>query len=794
MERLQSISTSDKRRSVSGHKPGLSRTQSSKLRQSITGRGGHREAQTIEVKVLDEHGIDVTPKPLLGARVINNRGTGNATGTSTPNSEASVADFMDGRMSSAGFSLRGSHTFDRSATASPEQGGDAASDAGSVDEGRAEKDKHKEAPAAPAVSVWVEDPPSRPEDFERGVHVYLRETETFFLIDMPARCVQVDSAEAAAVKERNESYKQLLRRHAEGEVGTENSSQTLIFTSKSRDVQTAEEPPVDMGCQTSDATIYDDTVRGAATDAGPSPRVPGGEDAHAVSAEALAAGVTTGSGSLVVAAAVDMHTPPGQRPSSSMSMADARRMSTMSSMSMSESGAGPEQAVYEGGAMRVGGGGGDGVSGVASGPPAEEAAVPLSSFRRMGHALSIMERAVLQNQHHDRLLMYRGYRLANAALMPTAPRALVHLWDFSCDAVGGRNVACMALNPAKEDLLAVAYGEYAFLRQRPGLVAFWSLKNPKHPLWYFEVPCGVTAVDFSTTAPNLLAVGRYDGTVAIYDVRQRGSTPMMESTLASGQHSDPVWNLKWVRRGNDNAEEWLISVSTDGRVVQWSIAKGLEHIELMNLKQAINGAAAPKKEAIVSRRAPGMCFDFSPRDSGTYLVGTEDGGVHRCSVSDSEQYLGTYNGHGGPIYAVRWAPYADRLFLSASADGTARLWREESDDPLLTFQSEDTQGEVADVAWSKTNGTVFGSVTTDGRLEIWDVSESVLKPSLTHIMDGYRLSCIMFAEGSPVVLVGNDSGSVSVFRMVGVENEAENLREQPYRLREALSGHVHATS
>ena len=39
---------------------------------------------------------------------------------------------------------------------------------------------------------------------------------------------------------------------------------------------------------------------------------------------ALAAGVTTGSGSLVVSAAVDMHTPPGQRPSSSMSVADAR--------------------------------------------------------------------------------------------------------------------------------------------------------------------------------------------------------------------------------------------------------------------------------------------------------------------------------------------------------------------------------------------------------------------------------------------------------------------------------------
>lgn len=161
-------------------------------------------------------------------------------------------------------------------------------------------------------------------------------------------------------------------------------------------------------------------------------------------------------------------------------------------------------------------------------------------------------------------------------------------------------------------------------------------------------------------------------------------------------------------------------------------------------------------------------------------------------MSDSEQYLSSYNGHGGPVYSCRWAPFAERLFMSASADGTARLWREDSPDPLLTFQSEDSQGEVSDVAWSKTNSTVFGTVTSDGRLEIWDISESVIKPSLTHIMDGYRLSCIVFAEASPVVLVGNDSGTVSVYRLVGVENQKETLREQPGRLREALSGHEKA--
>jgi hypothetical protein len=37
------------------------------------------------------------------------------------------------------------------------------------------------------------------------------------------------------------------------------------------------------------------------------------------------------------------------------------------------------------------------------------------------------------------------------------------------------------------------------------------------------------------------------------------------------------------------------------------------------------------------RMASGMCADFNPKDSSFYIVGTEEGSVHRCSVSYNEQ-------------------------------------------------------------------------------------------------------------------------------------------------------------
>ena len=36
--------------------------------------------------------------------------------------------------------------------------------------------------------------------------------------------------------------------------------------------------------------------------------------------------------------------------------------------------------------------------------------------------------------------------------------------------------------------------------------------------------------------------------------------------------------------------------------------------------------------------------------------------------------LQTYGGHNMPVYAVRWNPLHPRMFLSAGADWTVKLW------------------------------------------------------------------------------------------------------------------------
>lgn len=73
----------------------------------------------------------------------------------------------------------------------------------------------------------------------------------------------------------------------------------------------------------------------------------------------------------------------------------------------------------------------------------------------------------------------------------------------------------------RQDILAVGYGQFEFGPPVCGMVALFSLKNPGYPLWSFCTTSGVTAVDFSVHNPNMMAVGLYDGTLAVHDVKTR---------------------------------------------------------------------------------------------------------------------------------------------------------------------------------------------------------------------------------------------------------------------------------
>ena len=82
-----------------------------------------------------------------------------------------------------------------------------------------------------------------------------------------------------------------------------------------------------------------------------------------------------------------------------------------------------------------------------------------------------------------------------------------------------------------------------FMKQSRGMLLLYSLKNPSFPEYMFGSNSGVMCLDIHVDHPYLVAVGHYDGNVAIYNLKKPHSQPSFCSSAKSGKHSDPVWQV-----------------------------------------------------------------------------------------------------------------------------------------------------------------------------------------------------------------------------------------------------------
>ncbi|GMF41800.1 unnamed protein product [Phytophthora fragariaefolia] len=391
----------------------------------------------------------------------------------------------------------------------------------------------------------------------------------------------------------------------------------------------------------------------------------------------------------------------------------------------------------------------------------------------------------------------------------------------------GQNAHSAAAAAAAAGGTAVGAGSTG--EEQDGLVLFWSLTNPEYPERIYHLPVGVTSIDFSTAHPYLLAVGFADGVVAIYDTRKDDSVssapssstptssvpgamedssathvpvPIATSSGMGGKHLDAVWQVRWVARGGG---ESVVSISSDGRVVEWSLKKGLSYSDLMTLKRSPNpllggtGTAAAGAngvnsigDGVISRQASGRCLAFASRgDPSVYFVGTEDGLVHKCSVSYNEQYLQTYIGHTGPVYQLLVSPFCNDLFLSCSGDWSLKLWHQADPrgDAVLTFHSVDLAQAVLSASWSPSDAAVFAAVAEDGRIELWDLAQSTLDPIVRHFPKKY------ISVAAPVTqpTEGDGLGAAGSSREITPKGEGDTERlDDTYRDPNAVSTAVPA--
>ena len=426
--------------------------------------------------------------------------------------------------------------------------------------------------------------------------------------------------------------------------------------------------------------------------------------------------------------------------------------------------------------------------------------------------LKLVERQIMQIINLNAYSYYRDWNKNEENLEKDL---LLMLLAFPADGatIKNRSVTALTWNPAFEDIFAVGYGSYSFPKKSEakdriddgeersddtlenGYIFVYSIKNNHHPEVKYITDSSVLSLDFHPTKSFLLVAGLYDGTICVYDIKQKIKTPLIICDLRLQRHMDPVWQVKWYPI-SDKEENIFFSVSSDGKVNKWSFSenkKTFEYEEMLLLKYSecrelslkANPDSTDKEnvdEGFIFGNAGGMCIDFNPHNNyqHLYLVGTEEGYIHLCSVNHRGHIMNSYEGHSMAVYNITWNRFHPKIFLSCSSDWSIKFWHYKRIAPLLVF---DMQSAIGEVAWSPWCSTIFAAVTIEGEMKFYDLNRNRKTHIFKETYSKMAINHIAFNQKEYVFLTGNDRGKVRLWRMAEVlrqtiDKEEEKAKEQ----------------
>jgi WD40 repeat protein len=143
-------------------------------------------------------------------------------------------------------------------------------------------------------------------------------------------------------------------------------------------------------------------------------------------------------------------------------------------------------------------------------------------------------------------------------------------------------------------------------------------------------------------------------------------------------------------------------------------------------------------------------IDFSPNDK--WLVSASEDGTARIWSRADGTLLTTIKGHQSFVSRVHFSPDSLQV-LTASADTTARLWSAQDGKLIRIFQGHD--GTLIDAQFSP-DGSRILTASVDGKAKLWDKTTGQLIHTLT--TDSQALNVINFsADGQQILTAGLDN-------------------------------------
>ncbi|KAI4468627.1 dynein intermediate chain [Holotrichia oblita] len=379
----------------------------------------------------------------------------------------------------------------------------------------------------------------------------------------------------------------------------------------------------------------------------------------------------------------------------------------------------------------------------------------------------VLERMLNQNTYDEIAKDYRywedpsdEFRDEEGTLLP--------LWKFVYEKTKKNTVTDICWNPWYYDLFAVCFGFLDFMKpSTEGAVCLFTIKNPSYPEHICMTDSGVMCVDIHPKYPYMIVVGQFDGNVLVFNVQATCKKPAFKSNAVVNKHTGIISEVKWAPDLPDG-EMNFYSAGADGNINNWVLMQNeLSVTTITTIYLDKDPVPGPDDLTFTNNTHLGSasCISFHPKEKLIYLVGTEMGMIYKCSTNYSSMFLMTYQAHHKPIYRIDFNKYNDDIFISCSGDWRIKIWEDMRPEPLFVF---DVGHSVGDVKWAPYSSTVFATVTTEGKVYVFDLNVNKYKPICIQAVVSKRrnkLTRIAFNHKLPIIIVGDDKGCVTTLKL-----------------------------
>ncbi|XP_050452543.1 cytoplasmic dynein 2 intermediate chain 2-like isoform X2 [Cataglyphis hispanica] len=286
----------------------------------------------------------------------------------------------------------------------------------------------------------------------------------------------------------------------------------------------------------------------------------------------------------------------------------------------------------------------------------------------------------------------------------------------------------------------------------------------------------IATLCYHPTEPSILAAGLSNWDVLVWNLRNDDSiTPTLVCT-----HSDCVSQVCW-RPRSVNDVSLLLSSSKDGYILIHKLTANFTTVQLHKRFKIVKERnpvenARPRSAGGTRERAAeaGLCitsFDFSPRHSSIFIVGTLCGGIYKCSLDSVTSIEGDatlidpvideYERQGGSITCIKCSSLHD-LFVSSTTDKEIRIYNLDEHVSQHTISVDNT---VVGLTWMIGNQDIFAAYGADAYIKFYNVTNA--KPMTCakfEITSKQSISSLRVNSKRDILAVGDVRANVEIWK------------------------------